>query len=244
MAEKETNFKQIQSVAKALLMTEPALTEFSPAIVQHPFTRSGLCMVKKGGIQQIIDITKSKENLRLWQKEISETIDRTDLSFIYTILNPSYSLTFLKYAEPYLSLKDFSEILGDAWIMSENPSRNAHMSTSRLIRMFRKADLEALMDKNELGQYRALDDIVNVYRGVTARGAESVYALSWTLNYDTAEWFANRFGKDGKVYEAQIDKENILALFNRRNESEVIVDPSGLINIEETQTPNNGMNLL
>ena len=45
---------------------------------------------------------------------------------------------------------------------------------------------------------------------------------------DTAEWFAHRFGEEGTVYEAQISKEHILAFFNGRNESEVVVDPKYL----------------
>ena len=60
-------------------------------------------------------------------------------------------------------------------------------------------------------------------------------ALSWSLNQETAEWFAHRFGENGTVYEAQIDKKHIYAYFSGRNESEVIVDPSYLTNITEAQ---------
>lgn len=56
------------------------------------------------------------------------------------------------------------------------------------------------------------------------------------MDYDKAEWFAKRFGEAGIVYEAQIEKAHILAYFNRRNESEIIVDPEYLLAIEETQT--------
>lgn len=59
--------------------------------------------------------------------------------------------------------------------------------------------------------------------------------MSWTLNQQTAEWFAHRFVEDGTVYEATVAKENIFALFNRRNESEVIVDPKYLTDITEMQ---------
>lgn len=52
-------------------------------------------------------------------------------------------------------------------------------------------------------------------------------------DYQTAEWFAHRFGEEGTVYQAQIGKEHILAFFSGRNESEVIVDPKYLTNITE-----------
>ena len=51
-----------------------------------------------------------------------------------------------------------------------------------------------------------LDDTLTVYRGVTLYNAHNIKALSWTLNKETAEWFAHRFNEDGTVYEAQIDK--------------------------------------
>lgn len=56
------------------------------------------------------------------------------------------------------------------------------------------------------------------------------------MDYDKAEWFFKRFGEAGTVYEAQIEKAHILAYFNRKNESEIIVYPEYLLAIEETQT--------
>ena len=80
-----------------------------------------------------------------------------------------------------------------------------------------------------------LDDVVTVYRGVTSYNAKNVKALSWTLNRDTAEWFAHRFDEHGTVYEAQILKEHICAVFLGRNEAEVIVDPKYLQGITPIQ---------
>ena len=76
---------------------------------------------------------------------------------------------------------------------------------------------------------------MTVYRGVTSVNRSRVHAMSWTLNPETAKWFAHRFGENGTVYEAKIQKAHILALFNGRNESEIVVDPSFLMNIEEVQ---------
>ena len=66
-----------------------------------------------------------------------------------------------------------------------------------------------------------------------SHNAKNIKALSWTLNRETAEWFAHRFGEDGTVYEAQINKKHICALFTGRNESEVIVNPNYLEDIRE-----------
>ncbi len=95
--------------------------------------------------------------------------------------------------------------------------------------MFRSIDPQMLMDEEERGLFQSLDDVVTVYRGVTSYNAQNVKALSWTLNREVAEWFAHRFGQNGTVYEAQVKKENIYAVFLGRNEEEVIVDPERLM---------------
>mgnify|MGYP003294189619 FL=1 len=110
------------------------------------------------------------------------------------------------------------------------------MSKNRLLSLFKKAEPQFLMDKDEYEAFQNLEDTVTVYRGVTSHNAKNIKALSWTLSYDTADWFAHRFGEDGTVYEAQIDREHIYAYFNRRNEHEVIVDPKYLMDITEAET--------
>ena len=91
------------------------------------------------------------------------------------------------------------------------------------------------MDEEDYQQFQDLDDVVTVYRGVTSMNEKNVKALSWTLDRDTAEWFAHRFGENGTVYEAQIQKQHIYAYFSGRNESEVIVDPKHLMEITQVQ---------
>jgi len=157
--------------------------------------------------------------------------------------NNPYGLTFLKFAMPRLSREDFSKILSDAWIRSENPNSDPNLSTAKLLTMFRAADTAILMDDKERAELAGLDDTVTIYRGLTSHNAKNIKAMSWTLNYDTASWFAHRFDEDGTVYEASIDKSNILALFNGRNESEIIVDPKHLMDITEAVEPVAGMSI-
>ena len=120
--------------------------------------------------------------------------------------------------------------------MSENPNADANLTKRRLVSLFRSADPSVLMDEDERQMLTDLEGTVTVYRGVTSYNAKNIRALSWTLNYDTAKWFASRFGEHGTVYEARVYKEHILALFNRRNEAEVIIDPKNLMNIEQRET--------
>lgn len=149
------------------------------------------------------------------------------------MITKPYCLAFLKYVEPYLSREDFSEILAAAWVRTEAPNADPNLTKNKLLAMFKKADPSILMDEDEYEQFKALHETVTVYRGVTSHNAKNIKALSWTLDFETAEWFAHRFNEDGTVYEARIDKEYIYALFNGRKESEVIVDPKFLREITE-----------
>lgn len=231
----ETDLNRVKWVAKQLVMIEPDLTEFSPVVVQHPFTSSGMVAIPSDEGIKHVDITKSPEELVSWQNYMKAQIDEAKSAYhIYMMTNKPYSMTFLKFAKPHLSQKDFSEILADAWIRSENPNLDKNFKQKELLQMFKDAAPHILMDKDEQKQLVELDDTVTVYRGVTTYNAKNIKALSWTLEQKTAEWFANRFGEDGTVYEAQIPKQHIYALLNGRGESEVIVDPKYLTDITES----------
>lgn len=234
----DTEMDGVKSIARILLMSDIVETKFSPMVVQHPFTNSGVTMVPKYGTHQIINLMENPDDLSIWQEYMKERIDQAETpAQLFYMLNKPYMLTFLKFAKPHLSREDFSELLSNAWILSEYANSDADVSKSQLVAMFKDTDPEALMDDEEREQLAALDDPVTVYRGVTSFNAKNIKALSWTLERDTAEWFAHRFGEDGTVYEAQIAKTHILALFNRRNEAEVVLNPKHLMGIAPAQEP-------
>lgn len=90
------------------------------------------------------------------------------------------------------------------------------------------------MSVEDYAEFRFFEDTITIYRGVRNPKPQNVRALSWTLDSEVAYFFANRFGDNGKVFQAQIDKQHILAFFNNEhNESEVVVDPRYLTNIKE-----------
>lgn len=71
---------------------------------------------------------------------------------------------------------------------------------------------------------------ITVYRGIRGRG--SLKALSWTTDIEKAEWFAKRWDKNGKVYSVNVSKDDVLAVFSSRGESELVVDYTKLRNIK------------
>ena len=234
---KGTNLTQVKDWAKTFLLLDIEETKMSPFIVKHPFTDTGVIALRNpdGSIGQA-NLLEDKAELQKWRRHMAEQIDRSKSAFhIHLMVTKPYRLTFLKYIQPYLSQKDFSEILNDAWTRSENPNSDPNVSQEELLAMFQTADPTALMEEDEYLQFKQFDDTDTVYRGVTSYNAENIKALSWSLDCDKAAWFAHRFGEDGTVYEAQIAKEHILAYFNSRNEKEVIRCPQYLTELSKVQ---------
>lgn len=238
----KTDLQRLKSLAKALLFMEPELTEYAPVIIHHPFTTSGMVGLQdEQGNLRIGNIVESQEDRKQWQKQMAKIIDDTnDVFRLYHMIEKPYVLGFLKYAAPYLAKEDFSTILADAWIRSEQPNHDPNLHQSRLLAMFRAADPKLLMDDQERNMLDSLEDTVTVYRGVHSAKSNGINAMSWTLDQDTAAWFAGRYGRQGNVFEARIEKKHICALFLDRGESEVILNPKFLTDISQVQTMDQG----
>lgn len=83
----------------------------------------------------------------------------------------------------------------------------------------------SLMKPDEFKAYRSLPSKVIVYRAVKACAPEGI---AYTLDINVAKEFALRKGAD-QICEYRVKKRDILALFLRRQEQEVIIlDPSVL----------------
>ena len=238
----ETDLIKIKGYENLLLISETAKTPYSPAIVQHPFTNSGIvCLRNSSGQPGLFDLTKDQKALADWRKQLAVQINRAkSVMDIYTMLNKAYCLTFLKGVRQFLSSEDFSGLLSDAWIRSEYPNDDPDMSQQQLLSLFRDAEPTALMNTDEYAVWAALPDPVTVYRGVTSYNANHIRRMSWTLDRKTAEWFAHRFGENGTVYQARIPKDSVYAFFNGRNEAEIIVDPQCLTELTRVQSEENG----
>ena len=223
----ETDLEQVKTVAKCLLFTEIRTTPYAPMVIQHPFASSGFIFIP--GDDFPIDITKNAENLNRWRDYMSKQIDAVPTaSCIGLMLNKTYGLTFLKFAKPYLSREDLSELLADAWTRAENPNMDVNVTKAELVKMFKESDREVLMTLEERIRLSELADKLIIYRGVTTFNAKNIKALSWTVDRQKAEWFAHRYGESGTVYKTEIDKAKVLAYFIHRGESEIIVNPKDL----------------
>lgn len=235
-----TDLAGLKRFAKTLLQLDIQKTKMSPLVVKHPFTDSGIVGIQTpDGHLGIANLVENSKDLKTWREQTAGYIDQAETPYhVFMLITKPYLLGFLKYAKPYLSTEDFTQLLADAWIRSESPNDDPNLSKTKLLAMFKAADPNILMDDEERSRLQSLEDPVTVYRGVTSYNAKNVKALSWTLDENVAQWFAHRYGEQGTVYQAQIRKGDIYAIFTGRNESEVIVDPAQLVNIEPVQDLN------
>ena len=82
----KTDLEKVKSIARMLLLTPVHKTPYSPVVVQHPFTSSGIATAKKDGALQIIDITESEENLC---QGIANDVNNNILETVAQARNPS-----------------------------------------------------------------------------------------------------------------------------------------------------------
>lgn len=236
-----TDIDEVRNVAYLLLRQPIADTKYSPLIVSHPFTNTGVTGMRdeKTGEFIMANIAENPEERKAWRKLLKRSIDAKDNPYgIFMMLHHAYAMTFLKYAGEYMSDKDFAKILGDAWVQAENANDDVEVTQEEQLEMFRRAPKKYLMSNSERKAFYALPDEVTVYRGLEDVFEHELHALSWTTDIHTAEFFANRFHKKGDapgcIYQAKISKAHILAYFDRRDESEVIVEPAYLTDIHQT----------
>jgi hypothetical protein len=129
-------------------------------------------------------------------------------------------------AKPLLSAVNY--VWTDAGYTSNDPGRSKLWQ--KIWRNVRK-EIFNVMDEVDRESFDALPEHLTVYRGYSICGNEIGY--SWTVERTTAEWFAHRFSvsseADGAfVASMEVSKDEILAYFTDRGESEVVVNISGI----------------
>ena len=88
----EPDLIKIKGYANLLLISGIAKTPYSPAIVQHPFTNSGIvCLRNNSGQPELFDLTADRKALADWWKQLAVQINRAkSVMDIYTMLNKAY----------------------------------------------------------------------------------------------------------------------------------------------------------
>lgn len=236
---KNTNLEYCKKIAIAFLH-QPILPTDCFGIITHPVLESNFVVgMNEDGTQSngLVDLLKDKKMLSRYIKYYENCINsQKDLYGILNFIRKPYILQFLNITKEQISCRDFSESLIEGWVSDEYANQNTSVSREELLNMFLMADAEYMIDNEDKKTYQTIKNSkeITIYRGVTEYNEKDVdKALSWTLDIDTALYFATRFNQHGNVYKAIIASDDVLAYTNIRNEQEVIVNPIGLNDIRK-----------
>jgi len=195
-------------------------TDFSPIVIQHPFFESAI--LYDG--ENLFNALEQPDKYKKYLSDFCDTINKCETVYdILRLVRKSYKLTYLKFLRQYnaVSLTECSNLLARTWTMIEVINHDANVTKIQVLRWISRADKHVLMTDDDYEIYNALSETIIVYRG--CKNLRQAKSISWTTDKNTAEFFANRFTK-GKVYQATISKDNIIAYINDRNEHEIILD--------------------
>jgi hypothetical protein len=155
-------------------------------------------------------------------------------TFVYTYEKP-YRITAFTHVAYLMRDRQYWELLGSIWVNSENIYQEEDLwrealSCDRYGRYW-------MMEKEERDHLKGgYLKTLQVYRGFHNDGRE--HGLSWTANPITAKWFARRHAQSGevpRVATGTIDKKSVIAFFNGRSETEMVIFPENVrdVTIEE-----------
>lgn len=220
---------------------------------KHPFLFSGIVQVPESEDIQVIvpdnipthsldndsrkfiSLNESPEALEAGREIKRMLLRKCKSPFeIFFMMDKPYRLYFFSMVKNSLSAEDYGEVLRFSWIGSDYTSYTRAYTKKELTAIFAAAVPEHLMEEDELEVFRNLPDELTVYRGVTKKRKHNVRVFSWTLSLEFAKKFASMHcTTDGKIFQANINKEHIFAYFSP--EEEIVVNPYKLKNITELE---------
>ena len=109
-----TDLQKLKTLAHCLLQIKPEETDYSPMIIRHPFTDSGIVPLRnEDGSLRIGNIMEGEDDLRKWRNIVGEIINKADSPFsIYIHITKPYALAFVKFAGKGRLHKDVCGCLG------------------------------------------------------------------------------------------------------------------------------------
>lgn len=154
-------------------------------------------------------------------------------AYVFTHERP-YQLDAFGRIAKRMSDTTYWSILGSVYTESEN----LWQQKRKLVRMLNadRKQREFLMNGRERGYLNKLPSTLTIFRGYQYRNANG---WSWTLDPKKARWFSQRFevlGGKPTVATGRVKKRDVVAYFSRRQEKEIVVDPSAVkVTKRETQ---------
>ncbi|HWA27543.1 MAG TPA: hypothetical protein VG734_17945 [Lacunisphaera sp.] len=175
------------------------------------------------------------EALKSIQQARDEMLQEREYEIYLTTYDSHVRLDALVEILPRLNDREYWTLLRDVWISSEVtlPDKDKWLSLLRA----KRPERDRLMVPSDRRFLARLPDVVTIYRG--CGHVDGIYGLSWTLDYERARFFAvyacgprrrvlspQYHGTTPTIAKATCPKNDVLSYFSRRNEAEIVVDPT------------------
>lgn len=215
---------------------------FSPMIqvlesddIQSSIPNSVHTLSPDGGHSKFIYITENPEALEVGREIIRARLRKCKSPFeIFFMMDKPYRLYFFALVKDILSAEDYAVAWRFAWVGSVYTNYTHAFTKKEIMAIFAACVPEYLMNEDEQEVFCNLPDELTIYRGVTKKRKHNVRVFSWTLSMECAKKFASMYcTTNGKIFQANINKEHIFAYFS--GEDEIVVNPYKLKNITELE---------
>jgi hypothetical protein len=172
--------------------------------------------------------------LRQKQKSLEKAIEEENwFVIIHVLYERPYRLHAFQTIEDKLTDEEYWSLLGSIWTDSENIYQNEEEWQSYL--HSERPRSECMMEEDERKAFAELPSELTVWRGFCKAGRE--FGFSWTIDPKKAAWFSRRLaiedrGDVPRVAYGTCEKEHALAYFTGRGESEILIAPENIRNME------------
>jgi hypothetical protein len=118
-----------------------------------------------------------------------------------------------------LTGNEYWTLVGSVWTDSENIRQS--LSFWKRLWSSDAPGRHFAMNREERVRFAEMPETISVWRGTSFKS--SINGLAWTFDVEKAEWFARRFHRRKSfIVWGQVEKDDVCAVFLRRNESEVV----------------------
>jgi hypothetical protein len=216
---------QVDPTDELLRLMNEMQEVLGPELVEHLDVVDGIGTVLRHPLVYQVPLHNpglANRVLEAKKREIKRAVDEQEWSrFIWLHERPHRLRAFTNIMDQ-LTDKQYWAILGSIWTDSENiwqlaPRWRVLLESDRVYKSW-------FMVPKDRKRFAALPDILEVYRGCVLGQNED--GLSYTLDKQRAEWFAARFVEGEQipaVVVARVEKHNVFAYINNRNEDEIVV---------------------
>lgn len=228
---KKTDLSKIKQIATNFIYIDIIPDDLITGIVHHPFISNNFIYNPNPSNSQntimflFTDAGElSEPAYNVFVTETKNRIEQARSYFdIFILITKSYKSAFLLHSLPYLDKQDLGKYLKEVWISCDYVNIDKNISRLKYSSLFKKADKHTLMDDEEYEIFTNMPDTITLYRGINKTSKHPMDGMSWTSDFETAFWFANRFSnQDWIVYTLNVPKEYVLAYFS--HEEEYVVD--------------------